>query len=217
MLPTIISGGSQEQRAAEVASQLDSLTNLIHLKASKTSITIAQVHETLRSLTTTSPVKRVVWIEEADKLTLPAQNALLKALEEPPKQTLFILTTAKKGSLLETIRSRCRLLELTSSSVSTHEGQEALALVKQALSLTSGERVSLADSLGRKRDELLAWTNTCLLELETRIKSESSPPALLIYSQIVPLVHRAHLDLQANVSVPLTMQNLFLRLPRTRP
>jgi len=55
---------------------------------------------------------KIVVINGAEKLTLPAQNALLKTLEEPPVNSLIILTTAKKDSLLPTIISRCQIIKL---------------------------------------------------------------------------------------------------------
>lgn len=53
---------------------------------------------------------RVIIIKNADKLTLPAQNSLLKALEEPPIKTSFLLTATSPASLLETIVSRCQAI-----------------------------------------------------------------------------------------------------------
>lgn len=50
-------------------------------------------------------VRRVVLIEDAGKLSIEAQNAMLKMLEEPPAGTVFILT-AEENSLLPTIESR---------------------------------------------------------------------------------------------------------------
>ena len=50
--------------------------------------------------------KKVYLIAEADKMTVQAQNCLLKTLEEPPGYTVIILTAANSNSLLETIRSR---------------------------------------------------------------------------------------------------------------
>jgi DNA polymerase III subunit delta' len=50
---------------------------------------------------------RVVVISEAHLMNEPAQNALLKSLEEPPRGVIFILCTAYSERLKETIRSRC--------------------------------------------------------------------------------------------------------------
>jgi DNA polymerase-3 subunit delta' len=55
---------------------------------------------------------RVVIVDSADELNINAANALLKALEEPPKRTLFLLVVAQPQRLLRTIRSRCRSLDL---------------------------------------------------------------------------------------------------------
>lgn len=54
--------------------------------------------------------RRVVIVDAADDLNRAAANALLKALEEPPKNTVFFLITHQPMRLLPTIRSRCRVL-----------------------------------------------------------------------------------------------------------
>ncbi len=50
--------------------------------------------------------KKVYLIIEADKMTVQAQNCLLKTLEEPPRYAVIILTASNSNSMLETIRSR---------------------------------------------------------------------------------------------------------------
>lgn len=55
---------------------------------------------------------RVVIVDQADELNINAANALLKSLEEPPPQALFLLISSEPGRLLTTIRSRCRRLAL---------------------------------------------------------------------------------------------------------
>jgi DNA polymerase-3 subunit delta' len=57
-----------------------------------------------------APVNRVVIIESAHTLTLEAQNALLKTLEEPPAGSLIILTANREQVLLPTIRSRAQTI-----------------------------------------------------------------------------------------------------------
>lgn len=54
--------------------------------------------------------RRVVIIVAAETLTLPAQNALLKTLEEPPAGTLMLLTAQNPANLLPTVQSRCTML-----------------------------------------------------------------------------------------------------------
>ena len=51
--------------------------------------------------------RRVVIIDDADALVAPAQNALLKTLEEMPAASIFLLVSALPDALLPTVRSRC--------------------------------------------------------------------------------------------------------------
>jgi len=55
---------------------------------------------------------RVVLVNPADSLNLAAANALLKVLEEPPLNTVFILVSDQPRRLLPTIRSRCTRLDI---------------------------------------------------------------------------------------------------------
>ena len=51
--------------------------------------------------------KKVIIINDSDKMTEEAQNSLLKTLEEPPEYIVIILITANENKLLNTIKSRC--------------------------------------------------------------------------------------------------------------
>lgn len=55
---------------------------------------------------------KVFVIEEAERMNPAAQNALLKTLEEPTADTVFILISDREEELLETISSRCRVVRL---------------------------------------------------------------------------------------------------------
>ncbi|MDK9725265.1 MAG: DNA polymerase III subunit delta' [Sterolibacteriaceae bacterium MAG5] len=54
--------------------------------------------------------RRVILIEPAEAMNVPAANSLLKILEEPPSGVYFILVSNRQRSLLPTIKSRCRTL-----------------------------------------------------------------------------------------------------------
>jgi DNA polymerase III subunit delta' len=54
--------------------------------------------------------RRLVILDDADALAAPAQNALLKTLEEPPPASVFVLVTSRPDLLLATVRSRCQQL-----------------------------------------------------------------------------------------------------------
>jgi len=55
---------------------------------------------------------QIVLFEDADRATEAASNALLKAIEEPPPRTVWLLCTPSPEDMLVTIRSRCRLVTL---------------------------------------------------------------------------------------------------------
>lgn len=75
-------------------------------------ITVDQVREMIRRLVTkpTLGERRAIIVDPADDMEKGAVNALLKALEEPPGGTYFLLVAHQPGRLLPTIRSRCRTL-----------------------------------------------------------------------------------------------------------
>lgn len=60
---------------------------------------------------------QVILFEDADRATDAAANALLKAIEEPPPRTVWLLCTPSPEDLLVTIRSRCRLVTLRTPPV----------------------------------------------------------------------------------------------------
>lgn len=79
-----------------------------------TEISIEQSRTIAQSLSLT-PAEgqwRVVIIDSADALNTKSANSILKILEEPPPQTAIMLIAHNAGSLLPTIKSRCRIVNL---------------------------------------------------------------------------------------------------------
>ena len=67
---------------------------------------------------------RVFIVDDAERMTVEASNALLKTLEDPPPQCLFILISSAEESLLPTIKSRCSKIQF--AAVSEHTIQSFL-------------------------------------------------------------------------------------------
>jgi DNA polymerase-3 subunit delta' len=109
---------------------------------------------------------RVVIIDPADAMSIGAQNAFLKTLEEPPPNTAFVLTATREDRLLETVRSRCRRIEFTLVPLGEIEaallGRGVEAERARLLARLAGGRperaLELADNPARieKRREVLA-------------------------------------------------------------
>lgn len=90
---------------------------------------------------------RVVIIDGAELMNKAAANCLLKTLEEPTGQTIFILTTANRAGLLMTIRSRCGVVNF--DKISPAEISAALKL--RGVNSEEAKTISLISdgSLGR--------------------------------------------------------------------
>lgn len=84
-------------------------------KAATPQIKIEQVREIEQQFVYRPLVgeRKICLIDDADRLTIGAANALLKTLEEPPGHSLFILVTSRLHALPITIRSRCQALRFT--------------------------------------------------------------------------------------------------------
>lgn len=101
------------------------------------SISIEQIRElqktlTLRTTGNTSKIRRVLCILDADSMTTEAQNAMLKTLEEPPADTVIVLTTHQYEDLLPTIRSRTQ--EVPILPVDASSAQQYFATTNTPLS-----------------------------------------------------------------------------------
>lgn len=83
---------------------------------------------------------RIVIVDEADTMTRPAQNAILKILEEPPPKALLILICNRLGAMIPTIRSRCRTLHFAP----LEEAALASLLKRAAPDVTTGELGTLS-------------------------------------------------------------------------
>ena len=83
-------------------------------KAFKTEIAVEDIRSGLDLFRVTAGAGgwRVVIVDAMDDLNAAGANALLKMLEEPPKQAIFLLISHQPGRLLPTIRSRCRVLKV---------------------------------------------------------------------------------------------------------
>ena len=85
--------------------------------------------------------RRVIVINHADEMNTNAQNALLKLLEEPPRHIVLLLITASPGALLETVRSRCRVVDGGGKATDVPEDIKSLAAQYVDLALAGGERL----------------------------------------------------------------------------
>ena len=136
--------------------------------------------------------RRVVIIDGADALVVPAQNALLKTLEEPTPSSVFILVTARPDMLLPTVLSRCpqlRFRPLSAADIATaliargHNETVARAVAAtadgslgQALQASAGELVESRE-LAQKVLEKAAAQSDPAKRVESAQQLITKPPS----------------------------------------
>jgi len=137
----------------------------------KKTIGIDQIRELIATVGLTPQYggHKVAIITPAESMTVPAANSLLKTLEEPPGDSLFLLIARHSASLPATIRSRCQILDFR---IPSREGavawlSERLPAEQRAedlLAMTHGaplEALAMANSDERmQREQLISELGT---------------------------------------------------------
>jgi DNA polymerase-3 subunit delta' len=129
-------------------------------------ITVDQVRELGEFLILSAALSswRVVVIDTIDELEREGANALLKMLEEPPANTIFLLVSHAPGRLLPTIRSRCRRLDFQSLDDEAMTSVLAKALPEQK----EFERKRIVAAAGGSAGRALALAELNLVSLEEK-------------------------------------------------
>lgn len=76
-------------------------------------ISVGEIREQIVNTVDIMPYKgpyKIYIVDEAEKMNVAAQNAILKTIEEPPEYAVIFLLTTNRGAFLDTILSRCILL-----------------------------------------------------------------------------------------------------------
>ncbi len=156
--------------------------------------------------------RRVILIERAEKMTAQAQNSLLKTLEEPSDDVLFILTAQEASALLPTVVSRCRIVSIPLWT------REDMAPVLHAFGVPD-ERVdelcvlsggSIGDAIKIWRDPIYTQTRQKILQSVFLMESERD---------IFPISNamkedKEQADLFLNILESLVHEVMLVRLSR---
>lgn len=119
----------------------------LQIESRDTTIGIDQIRELVHFLSLKTagrePLRRGILVKDGHMMTQEAQNSLLKSLEEPPADTIIILTTASLLSLLPTIRSRAQIIDIL--PIGEHQAVEYFAAlgfdeteIKKAYAISRG-------------------------------------------------------------------------------
>lgn len=150
---------------------------------------------------------RVVIVDDANELNINAANALLKSLEEPPRQTLFLLVAPEPGRLLATIRSRCRKLTLSGL-----ERGDLLAAARQALEASNDAALGMGDAseLNEAIADAAGGSVRRALQLLAHDSSDLAKRLARLFEQLPDVDWRAVQDLADQLAKPGNEQSFEL-------
>ncbi len=155
---------------------------------------------------------KAIVLQEAQNLTIEAQNALLKILEEPPIHVYFFLSSTSLDPLLPTVLSRCSIVTLHEDTQVFSEEQN-LSLEKDFISIRSlsiTDRLALAERLAAQKESLADWISHITLYLHSRMVTASSED-LTQYSSVLTQLQIANKILKTTNATPRTvLEHTFL-------
>lgn len=164
-------------------------------------------------------VKAVI-LYNAQFLTIEAQNALLKTLEEPPSDTIIILASNKKEALLPTILSRCTIIDLgfKIQQLAVDEANEFKLLIQSIQNWETGERLKKAEIFAKDKQESIVFLEKIIIStremLLSQIKEENNNDYLItqLLSYLVAFQKSYQTLSTTNVNPRFTLETMFLSL-----
>lgn len=176
MSSILIHGGDQQKREETALKLLASKesrggVNLVKIGEEDEKIGIAHIKKILPHLHIRSSNKqKAVVIFEAQRLTIAAQNALLKILEEPPGHLDIVLTVPNPKLLLPTVISRCLITE-----VRKEEKEIRNEILEEIFNAQAGRRLMLFEErIGYHQESALAFLDEVEADLKTRLNPKSA-------------------------------------------
>lgn len=162
-------------------------------------------------------------IIRAEKLTVEAQNALLKILEEPIGDSILILASPRQENLLTTVISRCQLIHLPEKAEIELTKEEIKPLsqeLEKILFSSPGKRILFSSQFKSREEAILFCQTQLVLWREILLKKTNgskSPIFSLLTKQITATIREIEKTLrylQANVNPRLALDNLLLSYPQ---
>jgi len=153
---------------------------------------------------------KAIIVKEAEQLTIEAQNALLKVLEEPPPGTLLFLLSSSFDALLPTVISRCTIIQLRNKSEIDSEEVENIRseidfLKKGPISM----RLKKAEVLSKNKDDAALWLKKAIHVEHTYFQQKPTNEAARTLKQLSKTLRVIK---TSNANVRLTLETCFLNL-----
>ncbi|MDZ4229099.1 MAG: hypothetical protein U1C50_02490 [Patescibacteria group bacterium] len=204
-LPLLISGGNQALRLKQVdlvpGPDLMVVDPVLTIGISS----VRSVEKFLQRRPYQKAIKTVVFTR-ADKLTLPAQHALLKTLEEPPAHSQIILLCDSEEQLLATIVSRCLVRHLAAVTMTPDQLQATGSVFEQLCQASTSQKLALVTAHSANTETAQAFVTAQLHYLHQQLKNQPQT----VNVQLIKALNQALMALKFNVNPKLTLEVLSL-------
>lgn len=182
------------------------------------SIGIEQIREIKKKLRFKSYQKiiNLIIIYDIQKATAEAQNSLLKILEEPPPDTLFILTSGNIELILPTVVSRCKIVTDTKTRKDFQTDEKISELFAQILQGSPGKRLLISQKITGKKEDSLKFLDSLISIARNMLIHPSQERGLTVpqIGAILTKVLHARSYLEKNINPKATLDILFLSFPK---
>jgi DNA polymerase III delta prime subunit len=151
--------------------------------------------------------RSVFVIFNIDQASVPAQNALLKSLEEPPLHAVIILTTSEPYGVLPTIRSRCVEINLVRETTQTQTNDDVAELKEvwgRIASANSHELFEISEKY-KERDQALGF----IQGLTRFLHAENEAQPSMRTTQVLQNLMTTRGLLEKNVNVRLALEDFL--------
>jgi len=150
---------------------------------------------------------KIAVVDDADTMTIEAANAMLKILEEPPKNSVLVLISSKPSILPRTVLSRCEsVIFPPPAEVQTDEMIGAVADLRKVVKQSMAERIKYAKNIYEKENyaELVnLWLRSLRLQL---VDKPTVAPVLK------NLLRLSYIISQPQFNHKIALENFFIQL-----
>lgn len=212
----LIIGPDEQSRTKEIQARLDhfdiSAFDVITMNASQSLIGINDVREfisRLQLLPVQSPMLAGV-ISDASLLTIEAQQALLKTLEEPPPTVILFLGISQRNMLLSTVLSRLESVvckEQHTTLPSTRSINEEI--IKSLLSANSGQRLLILSHPCKTKEETRLFLSDAIHILREKLDPHTASNTTQIATILTRLMKLYDIN-QSSMNMQLLIESAFL-------
>lgn len=151
--------------------------------------------------------QKAVILKAGNGLTLESQNALLKVLEEPPKNTFIIILVETAESILPTIISRCKIISLNKDILEKKDLVQYEKILSQIKNSGVGDRLGLAQDKSKDKETALQFIEGLILAAENLLQENPNKELL----QVARLLQKTYTETKStNSNIRLALENLLL-------